>query len=185
MPERTRPTGAVVDQLARQAARRRRGTCRARSRPSGRATRPPPSPFARARRRSRAASRRRRAFRRESAASDTAPCAAGTVRFTTMSMSSRASSASTGIASTPNFLPCAAATSGRMSAHGAHLHAGRVRQVGQVDRRDIAAADNSDADFVQECLPTRRKRFRTTGGRSARSRSGCRAPSPDTSRSAP
>ena len=50
-------------------------------------------------------------------------------------------------------LPCAAAASGLMSAIAAHLHARRVREVRQIDRRDISAADNSNADFVQECLP--------------------------------
>ena len=157
MPERMRPTAPSSMSLraSRPPAPRnvsgaqptiRLARFRLRHRPCGRARRRPP-----------AASRRRRACRRKAPRATRRRAPPGSVRLTTMSMSSRASSASTGIASHAEPLALRLRHLRLHVGAGAHLHARHVRQVGQVDRRDIAAADDSDADVVQVCLPTRPK----------------------------
>jgi len=54
----------------------------------------------------------------------------------------------------------------------------RTGQVKGVLRLNVAAADNTDANFVQVRLLTSRKRSETNGAQNARNRSDCRAPRP-------
>ena len=108
----------------------------------------------------------------------TGACAAGTVRFTTISMSGSASSVSTGTACTRVFCCFRLGRIGANVGNRLHPDQPRSRRAAQIGVADTAAADDADDRWFHAAQPCNSTAMRSSRGRSEPGRTACHARRP-------